>query len=113
MMTEKKQKNIRKKTSLAIAFLLCWTGLAAQTTFWKHRDWEGRISSKGTLEQLIFKGNRHNDTIPFFLKESNAGPAFYANMGNGDLRSAWIPDGHRSFRASIEGVECRLTYKEW
>ena len=113
MMTEKKQKNILKKTSLAIAFLLCWSGLTAQTTLWKHRNWEGRISSKGTLEQLIFKGDRHNDTIPFFLKESNAGPTFYANMGNSDLRSTWIPDGYRSFRASIKGVECRLTHKEW
>lgn len=41
------------------------------------------------------------------------GPSFYANMGNGNIKADWIPDGYRSYRATIDGVECRLTYKEW
>ena len=34
-------------------------------------------------------------------------------MGNGNIKADWIPDGYRSYRATIDGVECRLTYKEW
>ena len=85
----------------------------AQTTVWKHSGWECRISDKGTLEQIIFKGSRQNDTIPFFREKGNAGPSFYANLGKEDINVQWIPDGYRSYRATIDGTECRLTYKEW
>ena len=81
----------------------------AQTTLWKSNSWEGHISSQGTLEQLIFKG-AVRDTVPFFQQMKNAGPSFYADLGQGEHVASWIPDGHRSFRASIAGVECRLTY---
>lgn len=84
----------------------------AQTTLWKSNSWEGHISSQGTLEQLIFKG-AVRDTVPFFQQMKNAGPSFYADLGQGEHVASWIPDGHRSFRASIAGVECRLTYREW
>lgn len=102
-----------RKSLAAILFLCIQSSLTAQTTHWKHRDWEGYISAKGTLEQLVFKNGGHHDTIPFFHKENNAGPTFYANMGGDNLYATWIPDGHRSFRAALNGVECRLTYKEW
>lgn len=85
----------------------------AQTTVWKHSGWECRISDKGTLEQIIFKGSRQNDTIPFFREKGNAGPSFYANLGKEDINVQWIRDGYRSYRATIDGTECRLTYKEW
>lgn len=85
----------------------------AQTTVWKHSGWECRISDKGTLEQIIFKGSRQNDTVPFFREKGNAGPSFYANLGKEDINVQWIPDGYRSYRATIDGTECRLTYKEW
>ncbi|MDE6181031.1 MAG: hypothetical protein K2G02_07975, partial [Phocaeicola sp.] len=85
MTTKNTFKLIAKRIVPVILFLSFQIGMTAQTTLWKHRDWEGRISAKGTLEQLIFKNNRHNDTIPFFHQESNAGPTFYANMGGDNL----------------------------
>lgn len=93
--------------------LLLSANVFAQTTVWKRNGWECAISDKGTLEQIVFKGSQRNDTIPFFREKGNAGPSFYANMGKEDINVKWIPDGYRSYRATIEGVECRLTYKEW
>lgn len=102
-----------KKSCLIIGTLLWGMSAFAQTTIWKCSGWECRISDKGTLEQIVFKGSQRNDTVPFFHDKSNMGPSFYANMGNGNIKADWIPDGYRSYRATIEGVECRLTYKEW
>ena len=102
-----------KKSCLIIGTLLWGMSAFAQTTIWKRSGWECRISDKGTLEQIVFKGSQRNDTVPFFHDKSNAGPSFYANMGNGNIKADWIPDGYRSYRATIDGVECRLTYKEW
>lgn len=79
----------------------------------ENKAWECKISDKGTLEQIIFKSNQQNDTVPFFHKESNAGPRFYANLGKENRIAEWIPDGYRSYRATIDQVECRLTYKAW
>ena len=47
----------------------------------------------------------------FFHDKSNMGPSFYANMGNGNIKADWIPDGYRSYRATIDGVECVLLIK--
>ena len=102
-----------KKSCLIIGTLLWGMSAFAQTTIWKRSGWECRISDKGTLEQIVFKGSQRNDTVPFFHDKSNMGPSFYANMGNGNIKADWIPDGYRSYRATIDGVECRLTYKEW
>lgn len=96
-----------------IGALLGAMHIFAQTTVWKHSRWECRISDKGTLEQIIFKSSRQNDTVPFFREKGNAGPSFYANLGKEDINVQWIPDGYRSYRATIDGTECRLTYKEW
>jgi hypothetical protein len=95
-----------------IAVLLAHTATHAQSSVWKHKAFECRISGNGTLEQIIFKGSDRNDTVPFFAK-GNAGPSFYADRGHGSITAQWIPNGHRSFRAMIDGVECGLTYKEW
>ena len=102
-----------KKSCLIIGTLLWGMSAFAQTTIWKRSGWECRISDKGTLEQIVFKGSQRNDTVPFFFFLSNMGASFYANMGNGNIKADWIPDGYRSYRATIDGVECRLTYKEW
>ena len=102
-----------KKSCLIIGTLLWGMSAFAQTTIWKRSGWECRISDKGTLEQIVFKGSQRNDTVPFFHDKSNMGPSFYVNMGNGNIKADWIPDGYRSYRATIDGVECRLTYKEW
>lgn len=101
-----------KRICILIITLLGGINIIGQT-IWKHNGWECRISEKGTLEQIVFKGNQHNDTVPFFHNRSNAGPSFYANAGKGNVKAEWIPDGYRSYRASINNVECRLTYKEW
>lgn len=101
-----------KRICIFIIALLGGIHIIGQTS-WKRNGWECRISEKGTLEQIVFKGNQRNDTIPFFHDPSNAGPSFYANTGHGDVKATWIPDGYRSYRATIDHVECRLTYKEW
>lgn len=98
---------------ILIGTFLCGVHAFAQSTIWKNNAWECRIAPSGTLEQIIFKSKQHHDTIPFFNKESNAGPTFYANLGQGDVKARWIPDGYRSYRATIDGVECRITYKAW
>lgn len=102
-----------KTFCLAVIALLCEAGAFAQATMWRHKGWECRISEKGTLEQIVFKENGRSDTIPFFLAKGNAGPSFYANLGKEDVKAEWIPDGYLSYRAVIDGVECRLAYKAW
>ena len=101
------------KKWIILGGLLLSMNVAAQSTLWKNKAWECKISDKGTLEQIIFKSNQQNDTVPFFHKESNAGPRFYANLGKENRIAEWIPDGYRSYRATIDQVECRLTYKAW
>lgn len=101
------------KKWIFLGSILLSMNVAAQSTLWKSKTWECKISDKGTLEQIIFKSNKQNDTIPFFHKETNAGPRFYANLGKENLTAEWIPDGYRSYRSTIDQVECRLTYKEW
>lgn len=101
-----------KRICILIITLLGGISIIGQT-IWKRNGWECRISEKGTLEQIVFKGKQRNDTIPFFHNPSNAGPSFYANTGHGDVKATWLPDGYRSYRATIDHVECRLTYKEW
>jgi hypothetical protein len=102
-----------KTLFLLICFAFPFTAIHAQSMTWKHAAWECRISGNGTLEQIVFKGDGRNDTVPFFRGKGNAGPSFYADLGNGSINAQWIPNGYRSFRAVIDGVECGLTYKEW
>lgn len=56
-----------KKSCLIIGTLLWGMSAFAQTTIWKRSGWECRISDKGTLEQIVFKGSQRNDTVPFFM----------------------------------------------
>lgn len=101
------------KKWIFLGSLILSMSVAAQTTVWKSKAWECKISDKGMLEQIIFKSARQNDTIPFFHKESNAGPRFYANLGEENQIAEWIPDGYHSYRSAIGYVACRLTYQEW
>lgn len=111
---ESYESHIMKKNNILLILLFLWNmPIVAQSTIWKHAAWEYHISAKGTLERIILKDGSRRDTIPFFQEGKHAGPAFYANLGKEDIYTEWIPDGHRSFRASIQGTECKLTYKEW
>ena len=38
--------------------------IAAQSTLWKHKNWEARISEQGCLEQIVFKENGRKDFLP-------------------------------------------------
>lgn len=102
-----------KRKYIVAASLLSAMSVMSQSTVFGDKEWECSISPSGTLEHIVFKGNAHNDTVPFFIDKGNAGPAFYVNMGEADEVAAWIPDGHNSFRADIGGVECRMTYRKW
>ena len=64
-----------KKITSLLAVLSLASGLSAQTVI-KQSGWEWRISDKGTIEQLVFKNSRGNDTIPFFVGKENDGPSF-------------------------------------
>ena len=100
---------------LLTSMFLCLGGLGAmsQTTVWKGEQWEALISDRGCLEQIVFKDRERNDTVPFFRGEQYVGPSFYAVLDGKTKTADWTPNGFRSFRACIEGVECRLTYKAW
>lgn len=112
-------KRILFSIALFLLTLHCTASAAPEesSTLWKGRGWEGRISRDGCLEQIVFfhDRGRDNDTVPFFkAPELFRGPSFYAVLGRGEtVDAAWIPDGHLSYRAGIDGVECSLTYTSW
>lgn len=94
---------------------ICFTmslAVTAQTTI-KKKNWEWNISSEGCVNQLIFKSDKSRDTIPFFSNGKNEGPSFYACINGEEQKGKWIPNGYASFRTSLFGVECELTYKEY
>ena len=103
-----------KKLLLGMGVVLCTSVATAQSTLWKHKNWEARISEQGCLEQIVFKENGRKDTVPFFREDGQfMGPSFYV-VADGKAQTAnWMPDGYRSYRAAIDHVECRLTYKAW
>ena len=104
---------IKKHLLVGIACCLWGMNVAGQSTRWDTKAWEARIAPDGCLERLVFKGKTGNDTVPFFRSDGHAGPSFYA-VTEGKTRIAeWVPDGRRSYRAVIDDVECRLTYKSW
>lgn len=78
----------------------------------KKKNWELYYSEKGCMERIIFKNPQGNDTIPFFTGEKS-GPAFYARLGETEEVVRWIPNGWRSFRSELDGVECKLSYREY
>lgn len=103
-----------KKKILLIGSLFCGISVFAQSTVWRNAGWEARISDKGCLEQIVFKDKQGNDTIPFFHPgQGNCGPSFYAEIGGKEVTASWTPDGYLSYRATIDHVECRLTYTSW
>ena len=106
--------NYHKKLSLLLASCLWGCSVVAQTTIWKNKNWEARISDRGCLEQIVFKESGRNDTVPFFRADGQfMGPSFYAVWDGKTQTAEWVPDGYRSYRAVIDHVECRLTYKVW
>lgn len=96
--------------AIAVGYGMC---MYAQTTVWKHQQWECNVTDKGTIERIVFKQKQRNDTVKFFSAAANAGPSFYVDMGEGSEVAQWIPDGYLSFRSMLKGVECRLSYKVW
>lgn len=107
-----KTTHMKKEILTALGCLYGMT-IWAQGPIWKGSAWEGKISERGTLEQLVFKTKKGRDTIPFFTRGTNAGPTFYAKIGDETTVARWIPDGQRAYRTDIDGVLCRLTYKTW
>ena len=101
--------------SLILGICVAFFGLSIKAqTYWKAGDWECRISDKGFLEEIVFKDKHQNDTVPFFRNDGQrVGPSFYAVLDGKEVTVPWIPDGRRSYRAIIDEVECRLTYKSW
>lgn len=101
--------------SLILGICVAFFGLSIKAqTYWKAGDWECRISDKGFLEEIVFKDKYQNDTVPFFRNDGQrVGPSFYAILDGKEVTVPWIPDGRRSYRAIIDEVECRLTYKSW
>lgn len=92
----------------------CTFVASAQPTVWKHKNWEALISERGCLERIVFKKNGRTDTVPFFRANGQfTGPSFYAVVAGKSQTADWVPDGYRSYRAVIDQVECRLTYKAW
>lgn len=59
-----------KRSSLIFGALLWGMGAMAQTAQWNDKDWECKISENGCLEQIVFKGQYGNDTVPFSGKEN-------------------------------------------
>lgn len=101
-----------KRSYFFIGALCYCISAFSQSTIWKNNKWECRISDKGTLEQIVFKNRQANDTVPFFhTSQNNCGPSFYAEIHNKKVTAPWIPDGYLSYRATIDNVECFLTYK--
>ena len=101
--------------NILLLIISCWCSYtAAQTTVWKEKNWEARIAGNGCLEQIVFKNKGQNDTVPFFRKDNqHTGPSFYAVADGKTTDAPWIPDGRLSYRAVIDRVECRMSYKDW
>ncbi len=78
----------------------------------KKKNWELYLSEKGCIEKIVFKGDGKNDTIPFFTQEK-AGPAFYARWAGKEEVACWKPNGYLSFLAVLDGVECKIRYREY
>lgn len=97
--------------STGLFLFFSWTGYA-QTQL-KKSGWEWNITEEGIVRELIFKNKQGNDTIPFFSSEKNAGPSFYFLRDGEEKRGKWVPNGYASFRTSVEGIECELTYREY
>lgn len=76
------------------------------------KNWECRISNEGYLQMLVFRGEKGNDTIPFFKGAEKAGPCFYVKQGEQEKRGKWVFSGPYTFKSEIDGVESVLKYRE-
>ncbi len=105
----------RASKAVAARVVLSWLAggslLSAQQRI-QAPSWELLLLPNGCIGQLVFKAESGNDTIPFFRSGQHAGPSFYVHTERGDTVARWTPRGGRTFRASLEGVDCVLSYKE-
>lgn len=92
----------RIRVTILLLGLLSFSLRVSAQIVLKHSDWEWKISETGCAEQLIFKGGKRNDTIPFFREGEHAGPSFYAKREGKEVRASWIPDGYASYRSEID-----------
>lgn len=99
-------------TFLFSTCLFCLS-ITGQNIAWKGKAWKGSVRPNGYVERLIFENRPHNDTIPFFTKNENAGPSFYVENNGKKTIAQWTPDGYLSFRSTIDHVECRLSYQTY
>lgn len=98
-----------KKVIISIFAGICAFNVFAQNKL-STPSWDMFLSSNGCIEQIIFKGKKVNDTIPFFSEGKNEGPSFYTRVNGKNTVAQWIPEGVYSYRADIAGIECRMTY---
>lgn len=105
---EKLNKYMRNIFALALC-MACGLSAQAQNRL-SAPGWEMQITPSGCIGQIIFKGKKSNDTIPFFRGKENDGPSFYTRMDDRNTVARWTPDGLYSYRADIGGIECKLTY---
>lgn len=98
-----------------LLFALCMAcGLSARAqNKLETSGWEMSLSPKGCIEQIVFKGKEGKDTIPFFSGKENDGPSFYTRVADKNRVARWVPDGLYSYRAEIDGIECKLTYLDY
>ncbi|MGN0213286.1 MAG: hypothetical protein ACI4AH_00580, partial [Muribaculaceae bacterium] len=101
----------RLSISLLSATILCFCAMG-ESMVWKGKTWKGGVDSNGCLKHIVFAHGTHTDTVPFFAKADNAGPSFYVEQAGAKTVGRWAPDGYLSYRSTIDGVECRLTYGE-
>lgn len=104
---------MRKAHALWIGIFLYLSCTTFAQTRIKKPGWEWYIAENGTIQQLIFKNGSSNDTIPFFSGQKNNGPTFYFCRNGEEKTGKWIPNGYASFRTSVEGIECELTYRAY
>lgn len=104
---------MKKRVLCVLGVFLATLNVSASTIKWQQKGWECHVASNGLLERIVFKRGNRNDTIPFFTKAGKPGPSFYVNDGEKDHVGEWIPDGYLSFRTSVLGINCRMSYVVW
>ena len=75
----------RIRVTILLLGLLSFSLRVSAQIVLKHSDWEWKISETGCAEQLIFKGGKRNDTIPFFREGE------HAFMQNGKVKKCVDP----------------------
>ena len=101
-----------KKSLLLVTLILIYFSIHSQNSL-KTEKWKMNISTMGYLENIVYRGLKGNDTIPFFKKGKKQGPGFYIKRENKEMVSDWTSIGYNRFKAIIDNVECIIQYKEF